>query len=302
MGAKNYDLTTGEPIGPRVPIAWVGAHFAANDDSSEAAGAPKQHRHWSVEVPDSNGDLQSRFEIEIWDRATGTFGKDRTNVRFGRSVVIVGADLDGRFVIGGAGEVPRILEFASSASGNDSARRWQVQQTSTAESGSNAGSDFRITRFSDSGSFMDAVLMIKRSTGAVGIGPYATTDTPTGRLDINSPGGMPGLLVRHSQTTSTANPGAQIQLGLETNRALEVRKTTDTVARLLVDGNGKHEWGPGGGAGRDVNLYRGGADNLTTDDDFEVATVGKGVILRSPDGARYRLTVANGGALSAVAA
>lgn len=34
---------------------------------------------------------------------------------------------------------------------------------------------------------------------------------------------------------------------------------------------------------------------------LELATVGAGVILKSPDGARYKLTVANGGALSVVA-
>ncbi len=35
--------------------------------------------------------------------------------------------------------------------------------------------------------------------------------------------------------------------------------------------------------------------------DVEATTIGKGFILKSPDGTRYRLTVANGGALSAVA-
>lgn len=38
-----------------------------------------------------------------------------------------------------------------------------------------------------------------------------------------------------------------------------------------------------------------------TDGEYEVTTAGKGVILKSPDGTRYRLTVANGGAISTTA-
>ena len=36
--------------------------------------------------------------------------------------------------------------------------------------------------------------------------------------------------------------------------------------------------------------------------DVEITDTGKGVVLKSPDGTRYRIKVANGGALSAVAA
>lgn len=44
------------------------------------------------------------------------------------------------------------------------------------------------------------------------------------------------------------------------------------------------------------------ASKLTvTDGDIEVTDVGSGFILKSPDGTRYRITVANGGALSATA-
>ncbi len=35
--------------------------------------------------------------------------------------------------------------------------------------------------------------------------------------------------------------------------------------------------------------------------DVEVDTIAKGVILKSPDGTRYRVTVANGGTLSVAA-
>lgn len=44
------------------------------------------------------------------------------------------------------------------------------------------------------------------------------------------------------------------------------------------------------------------AGKILTGPDIEILTVGQGLIFKSPDGTRYRLTVANGGALSAVAA
>ena len=41
---------------------------------------------------------------------------------------------------------------------------------------------------------------------------------------------------------------------------------------------------------------------IYTPDDIECTTSGGGVILKSPDGTRYRITVANGGTLSIAAA
>ncbi len=58
----------------------------------------------------------------------------------------------------------------------------------------------------------------------------------------------------------------------------------------------------------DTNIYSDTADELKTDDkflaalDIETLTVGKGFILPSPDGTRWRIAVSNAGALSAAAA
>jgi hypothetical protein len=51
--------------------------------------------------------------------------------------------------------------------------------------------------------------------------------------------------------------------------------------------------------GADTNLYRRAANNLATDDDFEITDTTKGVILKSPNGSRYRLSVSNAGVISA---
>ncbi|MGH0775287.1 BppU family phage baseplate upper protein [Bacillus mobilis] len=58
--------------------------------------------------------------------------------------------------------------------------RWSIRGDSTAESTGNAGTDFRIVRFDDTGTAVDAPLFIKRSNGYVGIG----TITPQRKLDI----------------------------------------------------------------------------------------------------------------------
>ena len=50
--------------------------------------------------------------------------------------------------------------------------------------------------------------------------------------------------------------------------------------------------------GTDTNLYRSAANTLSTDDDFEFTDTTKGIILKSPDGSRFRITVANDGSLT----
>lgn len=50
---------------------------------------------------------------------------------------------------------------------SDSAERWLIYANFTAEGGANSGSDFRIGRYSDAGTFIDAPVQISRATGIV---------------------------------------------------------------------------------------------------------------------------------------
>lgn len=68
----------------------------------------------------------------------------------------------------------RILGFRTG--GND---RWAMFADSAAESGSNAGSDFIIARYSDAGAFIESAFSFRRSDGAVQVG------TPTGGYQGN---------------------------------------------------------------------------------------------------------------------
>lgn len=60
-----------------------------------------------------------------------------------------------------------------------------------------------------------------------------------------------------------------------TSDVVDARVVGDTVARLVVNADGKMDWGSGAGAA-DTNLYRTAANILKTDD-MLVATVGIGV-------------------------
>jgi hypothetical protein len=86
--------------------------------------------------------------------------------------------------------------------------RWTIQANATDETGSNAGSDFVISSWSDAGSTLSNVLGITRSTGAVNIPGTLTVNTS---LTVNGP------LVSGAITASgmaTFNGGAKVVNGL----------------------------------------------------------------------------------------
>lgn len=111
------------------------------------------HRHMSLEVSDSTGAVQTRFEIP--------YDLDSTFIK------VVDADfiLTGgkKLQMTGENGVNKDLTF-----GLDETTvytRWALRLDSTTESGSNVGSDFRIVRYTDAGAAIDAPLIITRSTG-----------------------------------------------------------------------------------------------------------------------------------------
>jgi hypothetical protein len=59
--------------------------------------------------------------------------------------------------------------------------------------------------------------------------------------------------------------------GASTDKALGIRVSSDSVNRLNIL-PGKLEFGAGSATAVDVNLYRGAADRLTTDDKFSAAS------------------------------
>ncbi len=248
------------------------------------------HRHFSVEV--SNSDLSNkntRFSIP--------WGLDWTQIGFFQGDVNVNG---GKFRITGSSGSFRQMQFCNTLSSNlvpdGTEGRWSVQADNTAEAGSNVGSDFRITRYTDAGVATDAPFFIKRSNGNVGIG----TITPGTRLDVNGATVLRTRLTVGSDTsdanrrfyiedatatsqtvlfrTTVAGTANQSVLAIETfdstKRALDIRVTGDGVARLRITAAGVIELGDG--VSNDVNMYRSAATVLKSDDKV-IAALGIGV-------------------------
>jgi hypothetical protein len=201
---------------------------------------------------------------------------NRTIAKFNAADVVIAQDNGALYMAGTAG-TNKNLYFTNDttvvSAGSSTGKRWGLQADSTAEAGSNAGTDFRINRYNDSGAFTDSPVFIKRSTGAVGIGNILT---PNARLDVTEAGSR--HTVEAIQTTSSTVAFAAYAgiLGSSANRYFDGRVSGDSSGRFVILGDGKHEWGSGGAGGRDTNLYRSAVNVLKTDD-MLITAMGLGV-------------------------
>lgn len=126
--------------------------------------------------------------------------------------------------------------------------RWAIQKNNTAESGSNAGSDFIIYRYNDAGSLVDAPLQITRSTGLTTLSSLSVTGTLTGTLT-----GSSSLNVLKAGDTMTGALGINIADG--TNGLTITGTTVGGVLSLRPDGTNGNvvRWG---GSGTNSNTLR----------------------------------------------
>ena len=134
--------------------------------------------------------------------------------------------------------------------------------------------------------------MVVQGDGKVGLG----TVTPSGKLDIVT--GTTGNVLIDAEAGSNVhakivNDSGDIHVGsrsasadtyLVSNRRIYLRTGSSEVNALYVNESG--------------NV---GIGSTTPGDKLEIGGAGAGIILASPDGTRYRLTVANGGTLSIAA-
>lgn len=252
------------------PWAWMGAHYEANDHAST-------HGHISIEVPDTTGALQTRLEILFADRTTGDIGLEKSFIITNQSDFVVRCSSGQQLRLATSAGTEKAIVFSNDTFGADASRRWKVRQTSTAESGSDAGSDFELARYDDSGVVQGATFIIKRSNGSVGVG--ASLSDIDSRLTVRQDGtASAGKFV--STSDGTTSIGTVVINPFSTSkRALDIRLAADSVSRLRVDfgatgGNGQITLGDGTTA--DTNLYRSAANTLKTDDKL-ITAVGLGV-------------------------
>lgn len=251
-----YDEFT-DPNSPEV-IAWVGAHYERNG----SGGAPI-HQHFSIETSTGqDGNIVTRLDIP--------YGAETINMRItNANLNVVGG---GVFAVSGAEETNRVIALQDQTidvDGNAAyTSRWSFSVNTTAEAGTNAGSDLQINRFTDAGVFIDSVISVKRSTGFIGMG--IAPESTLAKLHIGITTDVNA--VRISSTHSGVSNASLVLIDGDNalDKALQTRVTSDTTSRFSVENSGKMEWGAGGSSARDSNLYREGANILATDDKLHV--------------------------------
>jgi hypothetical protein len=246
------------------PWAWLGAHYEANDHNSV-------HGHISIEVPDTTGALQTRFEIVFADRTTGAIGLTKAFINVNDSDFSVRQSSGEEMrIVAPAGTEKRIT-FSGDAFGSDAARRWKLRSTSTAESGSNAGSDFELLRYDDSGVAQSSTFIVKRSNGFTGFG--AALSDITARITAKSDGTASAFLSSVTAEGTASVAVHRIETTTTGKRAFDYRLTNDSVSRIRIDassGSGSGTVTFGDGTTADTNLYRSAANTLRTDDTLSV--------------------------------
>lgn len=222
-----YDASL-NPVGTMKPVVWTGAHWQANNGLSN-------HKHWSVETPDSTGAIQTRFEIRFGDPTVGDSiaGLDKTLIMTNLADLVVRCTNGQELRLSAAAGTEKGLMFSLDSEGADQYRRWKIRATSDTEGGSNAGTNFQLARYDDAGTFVDNPISVSRSTGNVTLGPgfiarRATASVSSVSLNTTSLGGGVGVVGFGETTTPPpSNPTGGVVLYVSGGR-LKIRQPDGT--------------------------------------------------------------------------
>ena len=186
-------------------ISWTGSHYEANDHNS-------LHVHWELEIPDSTGALQGRLEVPYANATTGVVGLDKTFIKTNLADFVVRTSNSQMLRLSSPSGNHKPIEFNHDSEGATASRRWAVRANSTTESGANAGTDFQIINYDDSGNLLSQAIHIARATGTVVLG--SATPTANVKLDINGD----SVRLRTAKTPSSAtDTGSAGQICWDTN-------------------------------------------------------------------------------------
>lgn len=203
---------------PDKPVmkAWMGAHDEAN------APAAPPHRHWSIEVADESGQMQTRFAVP--------YDQDHTNITTSSADFSVGW---------GALRVANgPLEFTTGTDGLPDEQRWRFESTDE------AARNFRITGHPNA-STTHTVMKFHRDTGYITFGSDHAAER---LLHVRAPSAAAVI-----EGTATTNTGlVLLRHNGPQRRVIQTEVHGDSAPRFSIEANGAMSWGDG--ASRPLSL------------------------------------------------
>lgn len=191
-GCSTYVGYNDDATGTRSPAYGIQTQFTRRVQISGGwiEGTSAAYNDLSVCISKASGIIQATV-----DPSTGTStisNSDRTDIN-------------------GATGATRALRYFTRGVGE----RWEARTNSTAESGSNVGSDYQIARFNDAGTEIDVPLTIFRNTGEAKFSKSLSSDGPA--LGAPTPITANGFTTwtcdpELAQTSSSAAPGGTLLL------------------------------------------------------------------------------------------
>lgn len=245
--------------------AWMGAHDLANNPRAEP------HRHWSIEVSDSSGQMQTRLAIK--------YDRDHTNIYTSSS------DFS---VTYGALRVTRgRLEFAASRNDEGGDERWSIHHT-----GGSRMYDLLLNRHSDDGS-PRPIGRLNRETGNFAIGGDFIAER-----SLHVRHSSKALLVEGMHTSTNAGLVTFRHSGPE-RRVLHTEVKGEVGSRFSLETSGRMEWGSDTSERKlsvAPEFEASGSPRLRIHGgDLDISSQGKGLILRdSVTGKPHRVRIAKG--------
>jgi hypothetical protein len=152
--------------------------------------------------PNSDGTLALTSDILNIYNSNGTLSGERTISLNGNNLIFDGGSSVARVRIDADTNIARIFSFAT-----NNVARWALRIDGT-ESGTNAGSDFAIRRYDDTGSFVDAPLSINRATGQSTFAKNVVIENNAGDQQLQLVSSTaPSLRIDNIQTGATKRIG-----------------------------------------------------------------------------------------------
>lgn len=205
--------------------------------------------------------------------APGTIGSTTPNTGVFTAATVLNTSADSVVTVNANAGQNRTVRFQSAGS-----TRWEIRAVTAAESGGNAGSNFSIDRYDDSGTLLNQAFVIDRATGGITL-PYLTATTNT----------APALfIIRHSTTGTPAN-------GFGTALTFQGHSSTNTVRGM---GDIAVTWADATDATRKGRVVIRAADSANAREGFRVEASGTAPLISFYGGgavAKQTVTGAKGG-------